>query len=170
MIEKSKAAARATDQLVHDNPWQSVGIAAAVGFSARNADPPSWLTTSGHRPEPGIVGIASAIDGDADRDFADSVEIVATEFEEERVRLRELVVFGSLTLFFVSVGLTLATLFVVALYWRPTAWPSWRCCLAVPGLGGFTAICLSRRLKSGLGYSLRPCPSWRRTGSAQSPP
>jgi len=32
MIEKSKAAARATDQLVHDNPWQSVGVAAAVGF------------------------------------------------------------------------------------------------------------------------------------------
>ena len=32
MIEKSKAAARATDQMVHDNPWQSVGVAAAVGF------------------------------------------------------------------------------------------------------------------------------------------
>ena len=42
-------------------------------------------------------------------------EIVATEFEEERVRLRELVVFGILMLFFVSVGLTLATLFVVTL-------------------------------------------------------
>ena len=25
-------AARATDQLVHENPWQSVGVAAAVGF------------------------------------------------------------------------------------------------------------------------------------------
>jgi len=45
------------------------------------------------------------------------VEIVATEFEEERLRLRELVVFGILTLFFVGVGLTLLTLFVVVLYW-----------------------------------------------------
>lgn len=31
-IEKTKAAARATDQLVHENPWQSAGIAAGVGF------------------------------------------------------------------------------------------------------------------------------------------
>jgi ElaB/YqjD/DUF883 family membrane-anchored ribosome-binding protein len=32
VLEKSKAAARATDDYVHDHPWQSVGIAAAVGF------------------------------------------------------------------------------------------------------------------------------------------
>ena len=32
MVEKTKAAARATDQMVHENPWQSMGIAAAVGF------------------------------------------------------------------------------------------------------------------------------------------
>lgn len=32
MVEKAKAAAQATDKLVHENPWQSVGIAAAVGF------------------------------------------------------------------------------------------------------------------------------------------
>jgi ElaB/YqjD/DUF883 family membrane-anchored ribosome-binding protein len=31
-IEKTKAAARAADQLVHENPWQSAGIAAGVGF------------------------------------------------------------------------------------------------------------------------------------------
>jgi uncharacterized membrane protein YqjE len=46
------------------------------------------------------------------------VEIVATEFEEERARLQELLVFGILTLFFVGVGLTLFTLFVVMLYWE----------------------------------------------------
>ena len=28
----AKAAARTTDQLVHDNPWQSVALAAAVGL------------------------------------------------------------------------------------------------------------------------------------------
>ena len=32
MLEKTKAAARATDEMVHENPWKSVGIAAAVGL------------------------------------------------------------------------------------------------------------------------------------------
>ena len=32
VIERTKAAARATDELVHEHPWQAVGIAAAVGF------------------------------------------------------------------------------------------------------------------------------------------
>lgn len=32
LIERTKAAARATDELVHEHPWQAVGIAAAVGF------------------------------------------------------------------------------------------------------------------------------------------
>ncbi len=31
-IDKAKAAAKATDDYVHDNPWQAIGIAAAVGF------------------------------------------------------------------------------------------------------------------------------------------
>ncbi len=30
--EKARAAARATDTYVHDNPWQAVGVAAGVGF------------------------------------------------------------------------------------------------------------------------------------------
>ena len=32
IADKTKAAARATDDYVHDNPWQAVGAAAAVGF------------------------------------------------------------------------------------------------------------------------------------------
>lgn len=32
VLDRTKAAVRATDQLVHDNPWQTVAIAAAVGF------------------------------------------------------------------------------------------------------------------------------------------
>lgn len=32
MVEKTKMAARNTDQYVHDNPWQVVGIAAGVGL------------------------------------------------------------------------------------------------------------------------------------------
>lgn len=31
-VERARQAARATDELVHENPWQSVAIAAAVGF------------------------------------------------------------------------------------------------------------------------------------------
>ena len=30
--ERTKAAARMTDDYVHDNPWQAIGIAAAVGL------------------------------------------------------------------------------------------------------------------------------------------
>lgn len=31
-FERGKAAARATDDFVHEHPWRAVGIAAAVGF------------------------------------------------------------------------------------------------------------------------------------------
>ncbi len=31
-VERAKAAGRATDAYVHENPWQSIGIAAGVGF------------------------------------------------------------------------------------------------------------------------------------------
>jgi ElaB/YqjD/DUF883 family membrane-anchored ribosome-binding protein len=31
-VEKTKAAARATDDYVHDNPWQAIGAAAVVGL------------------------------------------------------------------------------------------------------------------------------------------
>ena len=33
-VEKAKAAAKATDTYVHENPWQAIGIAAAVGLVA----------------------------------------------------------------------------------------------------------------------------------------
>ena len=32
LLGRSREAARATNQLVHDNPWQSVAVAAGVGF------------------------------------------------------------------------------------------------------------------------------------------
>lgn len=32
LLDKTKAAARATDDFVHDNPWKAVGIAAGVGL------------------------------------------------------------------------------------------------------------------------------------------
>jgi ElaB/YqjD/DUF883 family membrane-anchored ribosome-binding protein len=33
-VDRAKDAARATDDYVHDNPWQAVGVAAAIGFIA----------------------------------------------------------------------------------------------------------------------------------------
>jgi ElaB/YqjD/DUF883 family membrane-anchored ribosome-binding protein len=33
-MDQASQAARATDDLVHDYPWQAIGIAAAVGFVA----------------------------------------------------------------------------------------------------------------------------------------
>jgi len=32
LVDKTRAAARATDDYVHENPWQAVGIGAGVGF------------------------------------------------------------------------------------------------------------------------------------------
>lgn len=31
IVDKSKQAAKATDEYVHDHPWKSIGVAAAVG-------------------------------------------------------------------------------------------------------------------------------------------
>lgn len=31
-VEKAKEVAKATDQYVHEHPWQSIGIAAGIGF------------------------------------------------------------------------------------------------------------------------------------------
>ncbi len=33
LVEKSKAAARATDDFVHEEPWKAVGVAAAGGLA-----------------------------------------------------------------------------------------------------------------------------------------
>ena len=33
-VERAKVAAQATDQYVHDHPWQAVGVAAALGLVA----------------------------------------------------------------------------------------------------------------------------------------
>jgi len=32
LVERTKAAARATDEYVHENPWKSIGIAAGAAF------------------------------------------------------------------------------------------------------------------------------------------
>lgn len=77
------------------------------------------------------------------------VQIVATEYEEERERLRELVVFGILTLFFVGFGLMFLTLFVVVLFWDThRLYVLGGFALLYLGLAGVTGLILRRRLKS----------------------
>lgn len=77
------------------------------------------------------------------------VAIVATEFEEERERIRELVVFGFLALFFVSLGLMLVTLFVVMLFWENhLIYVLGGCALLYLGLGLTISVVLHRRLRA----------------------
>lgn len=33
IVDKTKAAARATDDFVHEHPWKAVGVAAAIGLT-----------------------------------------------------------------------------------------------------------------------------------------
>ena len=77
------------------------------------------------------------------------VAIVATEFEEERVRLRELVVFGFVALFFINLGVVLFTLLVVMLFWEShRLYVMGGFALLYLGVGVVAGISLRHRLKS----------------------
>lgn len=77
------------------------------------------------------------------------IEIVSTEFEEERISLQQLVVFGILTLFFVGIGLILLTLFIVMYYWEthPLAVVGWLAIVYLV-LAALTGRMLYRQFKS----------------------
>jgi uncharacterized membrane protein YqjE len=76
-------------------------------------------------------------------------EIVATEFEEERERLRELVVFGFFALFFLGFGFLLLTLFIVVLFWDTyRVYAVGGFALLYLGFGIFSAVTLRQRLKT----------------------
>ena len=47
-VDRAKDAARVTDDYVHDNPWQAIGIAAAVGIDRRAADRPPLSAGQDH--------------------------------------------------------------------------------------------------------------------------
>lgn len=77
------------------------------------------------------------------------IEIVATEFEEERERLREMLVLTLFTLFFACAGLLFLSFFVVVYYWdthRLTAVGG--IALLYLALAVITAVTLWRRLKA----------------------
>lgn len=46
------------------------------------------------------------------------IELAASEYEEEREHLRQLLLFGMMTLFFFGFGVVLLTLFVILLLWE----------------------------------------------------
>lgn len=77
------------------------------------------------------------------------VEIVATEFEEERERIRELVLFGFLALFFAGFGFLLLTLFIIVLFWDTyRVFAVGGFALLYLGLGVLAAATLRQRLKT----------------------
>lgn len=45
------------------------------------------------------------------------LQLATTEVEEERLRVAELLIYATLTLFFLGIGLVLASLLLVLLYW-----------------------------------------------------
>lgn len=46
------------------------------------------------------------------------LELAATEIEEERLRILQLLLWGALSLFFVALGLVMLTFFVVLVFWE----------------------------------------------------
>jgi uncharacterized membrane protein YqjE len=46
------------------------------------------------------------------------IELAATELEEERERIQEIAVYGFAALFFIGIGIVLATIFLVVAFWE----------------------------------------------------
>lgn len=46
------------------------------------------------------------------------LELAATEIEEERLRILQLLLWGGLSLFFIALGLVMLTFFVVLVFWE----------------------------------------------------
>jgi uncharacterized membrane protein YqjE len=101
----------------------------------------------GHRP--GLLASIQRLVATFVEILQTRVEIVSTEFEEERERIRELVVYSILTLFFAGTGALLLTLYVVILYWdthRLNVVGGFA--LLYLGLGIVAGVILRRRLKA----------------------
>ena len=90
-VDRAKAAARATDDYVHDHPWQAIGVAAAVGLAVgllMNRRCSLAAVTRRHgpgipaRPAHGAARLARA----ARRSARTRLELAAVEFEEARAR------------------------------------------------------------------------------------
>ena len=93
-VDNAKAAARATDDYVHDNPWQAVGVAAAVGFLDRpRRQPPlgraaPWTTLGTAACKAALARLGAA----ALELVRTRAELATLEFSEHRDRARTLLV------------------------------------------------------------------------------
>jgi uncharacterized membrane protein YqjE len=68
-------------------------------------------------PQPGLLGSARAVLAGLVEIGQTRLQLAATELEEERLRIAELLLFACATLFFLGVGLVLAALLLVLLFW-----------------------------------------------------
>ena len=63
--------------------------------------------------------------------FQTRLELLSNEIEEERLRVRQMLFYGSIALFFFGLAIMLLTVFIVVLFWD-----SYR----LPVIGGLTAL------------------------------
>lgn len=68
-------------------------------------------------PQPGLLGSARAVLAGLVEIGQTRLQLAATELEEERLRLAELLLFACATLFLLGVGLVLAALLLVLVFW-----------------------------------------------------
>ena len=66
---------------------------------------------------PGLLGSARAVLAGLVEIGQTRLQLASTELEEERLRLAELLLYASMALFFLGVGLVLASLLLVLLFW-----------------------------------------------------
>jgi uncharacterized membrane protein YqjE len=68
--------------------------------------------------EPGLLGSARRVLATLLEIGQTRLQIASTELEEERLRLAELMLWATFSLFFLGVGLVLASLLLVLLFWE----------------------------------------------------
>jgi len=68
-------------------------------------------------PPPGLLGSARAVLAGLVEIGQTRLQLASTELEEERLRLAELLLYATLALFFLGIGLVLASLLLVLLFW-----------------------------------------------------
>jgi uncharacterized membrane protein YqjE len=77
------------------------------------------------------------------------LELIATEIEEERLRLIELLVWGCVTVFFLSLGVLMLTVFVILLFWDThRVWVSGLFAAAYLAVGVVAALAVRSRART----------------------
>jgi uncharacterized membrane protein YqjE len=101
-------------------------------------------------PQPGLLGSARAVLAGLIEIGQTRLQLAATELEEERLRIAELLLFACATLFFLGVGLVLAALLMVLVFWDN---------------GRVLVLAIEAALFLGLGVGLGV--AWRRRAAAK---